>query len=276
MDLDSLFKRAFDGFGSDLDPAGFPGVPGSDEATGNGQATEKAFISRCSRFSRSEKRDTGSDDLSAEKSEDFSFSDCAREVPFKSPGNTGTPGNKAKNLAETTPLQFPVKDKEPGTPGTESDVCRSSSLNLNTAAPQRSDWWSGPAMAEIDHLASPAEPLPISPDDVRAGVVREMRSLAEDGREGPGALRDAVEIARAKIRNSEVLAERQAHGGRCHVCDGPLDDSAPVVAVLTGKRGAHLHLHAGCHDAYRARRVALVDRIMRSAGYGPASDEEKR
>ncbi len=108
----------------------------------------------------------------------------------------------------------------------------------------------------------------ISPFDVRAGVARELRALADDGREGPAALRDAVEITQAKIRNSEALAERQTNGASCHVCDEPLDDSAPVIAVLSGKPGAHLFLHAGCHDDYRARRTALVDRIMAAAGYG--------
>ncbi len=124
-------------------------------------------------------------------------------------------------------------------------------------------------MAEVDRASPPpGDPLPISPADVRAGIERELRALAEDGREGPDALRDAVGITRAKIRNSEALAERQANGAACHVCDGPLDDTAPVIAVLTGKRGASLFLHAECHDAYRARRVALVDRIMAAAGFG--------
>ncbi len=92
--------------------------------------------------------------------------------------------------------------------------------------------------------------------------------MAENGREGPDALRDAIEITRAKIRNSEVLAERQANGAACHVCDGPLDDTLPVIAVLTGKPGSHLFLHAACHDAYRTRRTTLVDQIMTAAGYG--------
>ena len=243
MDLDSLFKRAFDGFAIDPGPAEFPGVPGSSDVTGNDQPIASADISRCSRISRSGNRDIGGNDLKSENRDIFYVEDCAREDPFKSPGSTGTPGNGGKNPAESTSLQFPVKDREPGTPGTESCLCR-------------------------QPIAPPGDPLPISPSDVRAGVGRELRALAEDGREGPGALRDAVEITRAKIRNSEALAERQVHGGRCHVCDGPLDDSAPVVAVLSGKRGSHLHLHAGCCPAYTARRIALVDQIMRSAGYG--------
>lgn len=114
----------------------------------------------------------------------------------------------------------------------------------------------------------------ITAADVRAGVARELRALAEDGREGPTALRDAIEITRAKIRNSEALAERQAHTGQCHVCCAALDDAAPVVAVLSGSRGGALYLHAGCHDAYRARRAALVDRIMAAAGYGAETDGE--
>ena len=112
----------------------------------------------------------------------------------------------------------------------------------------------------------------ISPADVRAGVARELRVLAEDGREGPGALRDAIAITAAKIRNAEALAERQAHGGRCHVCDEALDDSAPVVAVLSWSRGGPLHLHWGCCEAYSARRAALVERIMAAAGYGAEAE----
>ena len=153
-------------------------------------------------------------------------------------------------LAEASFL-FPVEDREPERPETKSRLCEPPVLGPGPAA-----------------LPPPGDPLPISEVEVRAGVARELRALAEDGREGPAALRDAVEITRAKIRNSEALAERQAHGGRCHVCDGPLDDSAPVVAVMTGKRGSHLHLHAGCCSAHSARMAALVDRIMVAAGYG--------
>ena len=119
-------------------------------------------------------------------------------------------------------------------------------------------------------MSSPA----ITAADVRAGVARELRSLAGDGREGSDALWDAVEITRAKIRNSEALVERQAHGGRCHVCDEVLDDSAPVVAVLSWSCGGPLHLHWGCCEAYSARRVALVDRIMAAAGYGAEREGE--
>ena len=154
-------------------------------------------------------------------------------------------------LAEASFL-FPVEDREPERPETKSRLCE-------PPVP-------GPAA-----LPPPGDPLPISEVEVRAGVARELRALAEDGREGPGALRDAVEITRAKIRNSEALVEHQAHGGRCHVCDEPLDDSASVVAVLSGKRGAPLFMHAACCPAYTARRVELVNRIMAAAGYG--SDE---
>ena len=115
--------------------------------------------------------------------------------------------------------------------------------------------------------------LPISPAAVRAGVERELQALAKLGRHGADALRDAIAITAAKIRNSEVLVERQANGSRCHACDESLNDGHPVVAVLTGKRGTHLYLHADCLGAYSARRAALVDRIMATAGYGPDQSE---
>ncbi len=192
---------------------------------------------------------------------------------FKAPGTPGTPGNEGKSLAESTFPQFPVKSLEPGTPGTEIAPCGRPFLDLNSAKPQRSDWWTGDLIAEVDRVAPPpGDPLPISADDVRAGVARELRALAEDGREGPGALRDAIAITAAKIRNAEALAERQAHGGRCHVCNEPLDDALPVVAVLSGKPGRVLHMHAGCCPSYTARRIALVDRIMAAAGYGAKTE----
>ena len=251
MDLDSLFNRAFDGFGSDPEFGGFPGFPGTEKASGNGQAIANNDISRCSRISRSEKEVLGSDQNSTRKNAtDFSGGDRAREDPFKTPGNPGNPGKEAKTLAEPTTSLFPEREKVPGNDRENHPLCEQNLVNSN-------------------HLAiSPGDPLPISPADIRAGVARELRALAEDGREGSAALRDAVAITAAKIRNSEALAERQAHGGRCHVCDGPLDDSSSVVAVMTGKRGAHLHLHAGCCAAHSSRMAALVDRIMVAAGYG--------
>ena len=113
----------------------------------------------------------------------------------------------------------------------------------------------------------------ITPADVRAGVAREMRALAEDGREGPDALQDAVEITRAKIRNAPALAERQANDGRCHACGEPLDGSRAEVAVLN-PGGRALHMHGGaCHQAHSRRRAALVDRIMAAAGYGAETTE---
>lgn len=116
-------------------------------------------------------------------------------------------------------------------------------------------------------------PPPIPLATVRAAVEREVRALAEDGRGGPAALRDAIAITAAKIRNSEALAERQAHGGRCHVCDEAFDDSLQVIAVLSWSRGSPLHLHTKCHHTYSARRIALVDQIMVAAGFGAAEME---
>ncbi len=112
----------------------------------------------------------------------------------------------------------------------------------------------------------------ISPADVRAGVARDLRALAEDGRERPDALRDAVAITAGKIRNAPVLSERQVHAGQCHACGGPLDDTRPLVAVLN-PGGPALHLHGGeCHAAHSARKAALVGSIMTAAGYGAEAE----
>ena len=93
--------------------------------------------------------------------------------------------------------------------------------------------------------------------------------MAVLGRSGSDALRDAVVIVAGKIRNSPVLIERQAHDGRCHTCGALLDETRPVVAVMQAKGGGHLWLHGGeCHAEHGRRRVALVDDIMRAAGYG--------
>lgn len=110
----------------------------------------------------------------------------------------------------------------------------------------------------------------IVPADVRAGVARELRSLKAMGRSGAAALWDAIAITAAKIRNAPVLVEHQAHAGLCHACGEPLDGTRPEVAVMQAKGGGHLWLHSGeCHEVHRRRRAALVDDIMRAAGYGP-------
>ena len=249
MDLDSLFQRAFDGFGA----AEFPGVPGSSEASGNGHHIDNTCISRHSRISRSEKEVLGSDhDFEPKNGINFSADDRAREDPFKTPGNPGTPGNEGKSPAKSTLPQFPVKDIEPGTPGTDF------------------------AAEEPSSLASiPSAPLPISSSEVHAGVKRELRALADLGRTGPDALRDAIEITAVKIRNSAALVESQSMDGRCHVCREPLDSTRPEVAVMQGKPGSPLHIHSACHADHKARRTALVDRIMAAAGYGPAQTDGK-
>ena len=252
MDLDNLFKRAFDGFGEPLKPPRFPGVPGSSSTAGHGQTIDPTSISRCSRISRSGMGRIGAEENFGSGKTDLSVSeDRANVSPSKTPGNTGTPGNEVETPVDTTSLQFPVRDREPGTPGTDIGSCRHSTSDLNHLAP------------------SPETPFPISPADVRAGVARELRALAEVGREGPEALRDAIEITQGKIRNSPALAERQANGSACCVCNAPLDDSLPEIAVLTAKRGLVLWMHAGCHGAYEVRRMTLVDQIMAEAGYGP-------
>ena len=147
--------------------------------------------------------------------------------------------------------------------------------DLNLAKPQRFEPWAGDLIADVGRaVVLPGQPLPISPADVRAGVARELRALAEVGREGPKALRDAIEITQGKIRNSPALAERQANGSACSVCSRPLDDSLPEIAVLTAKRGSVLLMHAGCHGPYEVRRMTLVDQIMAEAGYGPGDRTE--
>ncbi len=270
MDLDTVFQRAFEGFGSTEAPSTFPGFPGAEVATGKEQTTDVIEVSRVSRVSRSKTSATGSDTFPEAETISFAHGDARANVcPEKAPGNPGNPVKEGEVLADTDTYLFPEEIEKTGNPGKDGALSGRPFLDLNNAKPQRSDWWTGDLMAEVDRAAPPpGDPLPISPSDVRAGVARELRVLAEDGREGPDALRDAVEITRAKIRNSEALAERQANGAACHVCDEPLDDILPVIAVLSGRPGAHLFLHAACHDAYRARRTALVDKIMASAGYG--------
>ena len=115
----------------------------------------------------------------------------------------------------------------------------------------------------------------ITPADVRAGVARELRALAGDGRRSSDALRDAIAITAAKIRNAPVLIERQAHPGLCHACGDALDDGRSVVAVLQAKGGGALFLHhAECCVEHSRRRAALVDRIMVAAGYGAEAKKE--
>lgn len=253
MDLDSLFKRAFDGFGDASEAAEFPGVPGSTEASGNGYHIDKTCISRCSRNSRSEKEVLVPDhNFELKSGANFSFDDRAHEAPFKTPGNPGNPGKEGKVPAETTTYIFPEEDNVPGNAGKNA---RSASALFSTAT---------------ETSFSPADPLPISPADVRAGVARELRALGDLGRTGPDALRDAIEIVAAKIRNSAALVESQSMDGRCHVCREPLDGTRPEVAVMQGKPGSPLHIHSVCHADHKARRTALVDRIMAAAGYGPA------
>lgn len=113
----------------------------------------------------------------------------------------------------------------------------------------------------------------ITPADVRAGVARELRALEILGRTGPAALRDAIEITAGKIRNAPALVEHQAHPGLCHACGQALDGSRPEVAIMQAKGGGHLWLHGGeCHAEHGRRRTALVDSIMRAAGYGPEAE----
>ncbi len=119
---------------------------------------------------------------------------------------------------------------------------------------------------------TPSDPLPIGPDEVRAGVARELQSLADLGLSEAAALVRAVEITTAKIRNSPVLVERQVHDGRCHVCGDALDDTRPVVAVMQAKGGPLWLHHGACCLEHSRRRAALVDSIIAAAGYGAEAE----
>ena len=118
-----------------------------------------------------------------------------------------------------------------------------------------------------DTHTNPYQPHLIGPDEVRAGVARELHALADLGLSDAATLARAVAITAGKIRNSSVLVERQPADGRCHVCHDPLDDSRPEISVMQGKPGSPLHMHAGCHAEHKRRRMAMVDRIMTAAGY---------
>ncbi len=176
---------------------------------------------------------------------------------------------REKVLADTGTYLFPKEIEKTGNPGKDGALSGRPFLDLNLAKPQRSDWWTGDLMAEVDHAAPPpGDPLPISPSDVRAGVARELRALAEDGREGPDAL-----AGRHRDHGREDPEQRSPGGAPGAWRTVPRLRRAPrrqppVIAVLSGKPGAPASLHAACHDVYRARRTALVDRIMTAAGYG--------
>ena len=160
------------------------------------------------------------------------------------------------SLAGSTSSFFPLSLGEVERLETEAGGCEHFAPDLNHPAPP-----------------PPGDPLPISEVEVRAGVARELRVLGDFGRTGPDALRDAIEIVAAKIRNSAALVESQSMDGRCHVCREPLDGTRPEVAVMQGKPGSPLHIHSACHGDHKARRTALVDRIMAAAGYGPAQTD---
>ncbi len=245
-DLSVLIANLCDGLGSDPG-AVFPAFPGSLPGKVDQQVIEDNDISRSFRSSR-----LADDGFAFENDigiENIEFSDAAHARTSScvlEPGKPGKPGNQEKSLAETDSLPFPVKLLEPGKPGNQEPVAGA--------------------------FSSPGDPLPISPADVRAGVARELRALAEDGRERPDALRDAVAITAGKIRNAPALSERQVHAGQCHACGGPLDDTRPLVAVLN-PGGPALHLHGGeCHAAHSARKAALVGSIMTAAGYGAEAE----
>ncbi len=244
-DLSVLIADLCDGLGSDPG-AVFPAFPGSLPGKENRQVIEDEMISRSFRSSRL--ADGGFAFESDASIENTEFSDTAHAHTSScvlEPGKPGKPGNEEKSLAETDSLPFPVKLLEPGKPGNQEPVAGAFPVTV--------------------------DPLPISPVDVRAGVARELRALAEDGREGPDALRDAIAITAAKIRNSPVLVERQVHDGRCHACGDALDDTRPVVAVMQAKGGPLWLHHGACCLEHSRRRAALVAEIMMAAGFGAST-----
>ena len=183
----------------------------------------------------------------------------------------GTPGTEGKTLIESTASQFPVKKRKPGTPGTWTGLCERPSSSPNRVGPQRADGWTGGLTAVLAPKLAPAgEPSPISPAGVRANVERELRVLAALGRKEPAALRDAIGITRAKIRNSPALAETQTNSGRCFVCDEVNGGDRPVIAVLSRNLNGAVYLHAACHTEHERRMAEKVEQVMAAAGYGDA------
>lgn len=241
-DLDRLFEDMFSG----TEGSEFPGFPGTTGTSGNDQAIDHNNVSRLSRISRS--KNEGRRILRPTDPENSGFCSAAVarvETMCLDAGKSGKAGKSANDLAGSDTYHFPVPSSLPG---------------------------KIEGFREIQGL--PADTSPIPPATVRAAVERELRALAEDGGTGPDALRDAVAITTAKIRNSPALAERQAHDGRCHICGEPLDGGRPEVAVLQPKGSGHLWLHGGaCHTEHMRRRAVLVERIMVRAGYGSAQPE---
>ena len=242
-----------------------------------GQDTEKIDISLISQFPTDLQETYKAIGVPIEnKHVEISDQRSARDAYACDVGNVGNQGKAKENNATSFPLdtyKLGNWEKEgSGAASAPSTGVPRPILDLNRAGPQRSDWWDEGTLSALAPQLAPtapaSEPLPISSADVRAGVERELRALAVLGRTGAAAQRDAIEITRAKVRNAPVLAERQLDGGRCHVCEEVLDDALPVIAILTGKSGAHLFVHSKCHDEHRRRVSALVERVMAGAGYG--------
>jgi hypothetical protein len=235
--LDSLFEGLGPDEGSD-----FPLLPTQLPTVGVSQHTDITAISHTSRTSHT---------ANEQPEKTSSISSSVRVVPAgvsrvtsscaESVGSVGSVGSDPNPPLQEGSFLFPLSSEKVGSVGR------------------------GPAAA--------GRSVPLSPTDVRAGVARELRALADLGRAGPDALRDAVEITAAKIRNSAALAESQWNGSRCHVCDDSLNDDRVVVAVMQGHPGKPLHMHAGCHAEHKARRTAIVDGIMTAAGYGAGTTD---
>ena len=239
-----------------VEEAHFPGVLADVPDRDAARQFEKIDFSRFSRLSRRTEEEAGQDrrpdTIDARSQVPGSH---ARGPSPQMPGNPGNPG-KPFETPLLPPLQgFPVDFDGSGNSGKEG------SEPVRTAVTSAGDD-PGQASLPVGH------PAPFSPDDVRAGVDREVRGLMAYGRTGPDVLRDALEIVRAKIRNAAGLVERQVMSNRCHACGEGLDKDRLCVSVLQTRPGHPLHMHAGaCHDAYRCRRAELVEGIMASAGY---------
>jgi len=263
--LADLFADVF----SEMESVALPTLPTPQSACGNSQRIDIVDVSHTSHTShiKMEQNEIGSNSR-PEKHEFSAEGSRVTSSYVETVGSVGRVGREAKKLAGSTSSLFPQKKDEVGSVGRDPASFDHPILDLNQAAPQRAEWLTDATVAALAPQLVQADPLPILPSDVRAGVERELRALAEDGCTGPDALRDAIVITRSKIRNSPVLGERQSHDGRCHVCGSALDDARPVVAVMQAKGGRRLWLHSECHAEHSRRTAALVDSIMAVAGYG--------
>ena len=223
-----------------------------------------SHVSRSKTIHLEFENDTGRENALFEAEQNLARSELLCETV----GNVGSVGS----VNEINAKPFPLENDLVGRVGRDWEPAGAPNpAPADPAALPSSDWWDGPAMAEVDALLAPAPPLatplPISPAQVRAGVERELRDLASHGRTGPGALSDAIAITRAKIRNSPLLVEAQTGAGRCLVCEEAEVADRRFIPVLTGAPGRMHWIHLACHAEHSLRLAAKVDAIMSAAGF---------